>query len=357
MQIRRSIQIVGLYTLIGLIFCACTQRPVNFVHIKTVLEEDNSGQNTFRIVVPDRPECELPDLRDHLRPLQEASTTDFYLVGYEDTRYTGVELTWAFERPQQIPEQIERIKTALAEAYATDDVEKLRPFSGLPDPEEIRYQPNELAIESAPPLKQAGGTRWDLQIALNPVLLTSTEAPCRVPAVTYELWLPGRVRKRDVTTDIFQETALDHVTVERFRPNALRWTFAPQNAMILLLEEVTGQRAEAIRAQLQTEAGYKALTAGRIDEIRPLILEAAAETQPLDENRLTTDLLATEEDMALALLLLEDVGPTYTLTAQATTPNTFVQLLTRVIAPVLGVLSTLLALVLGLKKLRAGKQR
>jgi hypothetical protein len=34
--------------------------------------------------------------------------------------------------------------------------------------------------------------------------------------------------------------------------------------------------------------------------------------QPLDENRLKTDVLATEEDVALALLFLEHTGPTYT---------------------------------------------
>lgn len=239
-MIRCRLLPVAMLVGVSLFLWGCSGRawPVNVLSIETVLNEDNSGSNTFVLVVPHG--CELLELDPTLTELDDEAGMSFYFSRYRDDRYTGFELTYVFSRPEEIPGQIARLKRAIWESLA--DV-----YPVPTDPNEAVYFPpiniddfgvhdrNELSIDIKPVAETLTGRAWEVEIRINPVLLAGlAESPdpsqsCTTPHITYELTMPGEITSlredldRDVkTADLFSDLAR-HVDATRMRSNTVQW--------------------------------------------------------------------------------------------------------------------------------------
>jgi hypothetical protein len=329
----------------GLFLAACLQfgsSPINLLSARTILREDGSGSNTFLLVVP-RADCELVALRPQLDKLKEKAGDAIYYAGYQDDRYKGFELTYVFNSPQQIPEQIEQIKRSVVEALPTPGPGA---FIGPVDPDVYGvYDPNQLSIRIDPPLDTLGGKEWVARININPLLVTTPSPTCSVPQITYELVMPGEIKSSAVAADAFDDYARYYVQVTQPKPNTIQWTIQPRTLAAILLERSAGLSESEFAALLETEEGWT--------ELQALLAEEVAQLSETEDGRADLASLlngqGVSEGEAIALVY---IGPVYTLTATSTTPAPLFQIIIRVVAPIVAVLGGLAAGIATIIKIR-----
>ncbi len=287
--------------------------PINVLSVKTIVNPDNSGSSTFLFVVPNKSECKLLPLRPELEKLREQANTSVYVSGYQDNAYKGFQLTYEFKSPQQIPEQIDRVKHAVVQALATS-YPTPRPgalFNFRPDPETFGvFDPNELSLQIEPTVETVSGKTWNVTIKLTPLLLSipaSAELTpdCGIPNITYDLVMPGEITGFKSSSDTNAD-ASRYIQVTRPAPNAVRWLIQiPKGDMTPAQATKTAQEMEAMNDQ------------ERVAKLKEMI-----------------------------------VGTTYTLTATSATPGSTFQTLTLVIAPLLALIATAIGIIVGVIKIR-----
>jgi hypothetical protein len=306
-------------TLVGglMLLAACFRlagAPINLLSVKTIVNEDESGSSTFLFVVPSDAECKLLPLRPELERLKEQAGTQVYFANYQDNEYKGFQLTYEFKSPQQIPEQIDRVKHALVQALATAYPTPAPGALGFahPDPDTYGvFDPNELSIQIEPMLETVGSREWKATIKLTPLMLTvpgSTEPSpsCGIPRITYDLTMPGEIATFKTGADA-EADVRRYVQVTRPAPNTIRWTIE--------IPQGPSTPAEATKIA---------------DEIAKA---------PSDQER-------------LAKIKQVFIGSTYTLTATSATPGSWFQTLTQVVAPILGLVATAIGIIVGVIKIR-----
>ncbi len=338
-------RILGQLTILsaGLFLSACFgSAPINLLSARTVLREDGSGSNTFLLAVPIK-DCDLIPLRPELEELKEQADTSVYFAGYEDDQYKGFELTYEFNNPQQIPEQIEQIKRGVVQAIPTPNPGA---FVSPPNPDVYGvYDPNQLSIRIDPPLDTLGGKEWMVRININPLLLTNPSQACSVPQITYELVMPGEIKSYALTANAFEDYAFHYVQVTQPRPNAIRWTITPRSIAMMILERSAGLSESEFAKLTETEDGWKNLQQLLAEEVGQLNETAEGRT----ELAKVSDGQGISEEEAIGLAL---IGPIYTLTATSTTPAPLFQIATRVIAPIVAVLGGIVAAIATIIKIR-----
>jgi hypothetical protein len=239
-MIRRRLLPLVILVSTSLFLWGCLGRawPISVLSIETVLNEDNSGSNTFVLVVPHG--CELLELGPALTELDDEAGVSFYFSPYRDDKYVGFQLTHVFSRPEEIPGQIARLKRAiwepLADAYplATDPGESMH-YPQVDIDDYGVHDRNELSIDIKPVAETLAGRAWEVEIRINPVLLaglaesSDPSQSCTTPHMTYELTMPGEITSlsedldTDVKTpDLFSDLAR-HVDVTRIKSNAVQW--------------------------------------------------------------------------------------------------------------------------------------
>ncbi|OQY32450.1 MAG: hypothetical protein B6I38_04610 [Anaerolineaceae bacterium 4572_5.1] len=324
---------------------------INIASIKTDIQEDISGRNTFLLVVPKNQDCRLLDLDSRLDELRNQATTRVEYNHYQDDEYRGYQLTYHFENPDQIPGQIERIKRIIVETA----------IEGLPTPEPIPVEvevdeittsepipvevgidetiilepyygtvglydtPDQLSIQIAKPVPTLTGLEWDVLVTINPLLLTgwasedfgSRQLPevCRISNFTYTLQVPGEIRSFQVNNETMPEF-LQFSTIRKTRKNSIEWTIK------------TKQAAELLASDIELF----------IEEINELSETEQEEKWPNEK---------FEEDFMNLWM-----GPPYTLTVKSTPPLPLFQVLTKIVAPIIALIGGVLGIIIGLFKVK-----
>jgi hypothetical protein len=194
----------------------------------------------------------------------------------------------------------------------------------------IYYNPKQLSLSIAPTVQTLTGQTWEVRVNVNPFLLTGlmTEdyftrklsESCGVPRFTYRLTMPGEVKSFQVSA----EPELDLVkysNVTQTGPNSIQWTIESKQAFEVWSHELELFVQEELTGLSEDEQSQKA---------------------------------ASEEFQAKLAQLL--TGPVYTLTATSTTPSPLFQILTRVVAPVVGLIGAILAIIISVIKIRQSRK-
>lgn len=339
----KQFKLIVLAFLVFLVLPACAggislHSVINIASIETVLGEDGSGSNTFMLVVPNRSDCDLLDLRPALENFKTQTNTPIYFANYEDNEYKGFRLTYEFQSTEQIPEQIDRLKRAVVDTAIAavptpqSTLEVLEVQQPTPSAVGLYYAPEQLSLSIAPPVTTLTGQTWEVRVNITPFLWTglTTEhlfmrvlpESCSVPRFTYDLTMPGEIKSFQVSTE---PNWVKFSNVEPTGPNSIQWTLESKQAF----DEVWINEFELFIQELEES------TPSNLDEQAEKI--ASEELQAKLEQRLK--------------------GPAYTLTVTSTTPSPLFQTLTRVVAPVVGLIGAVLAVILSVIKIRQSRKK
>jgi len=303
---------------------------INIASIETDLQEDISGSNTFLLVVPNRPECELVYLDTALEQLGSQAITPVDYYHYQDKEYKGYQLVYHFQNPEQIPGQIERIKRAIVEAVIVEILPTPAPTSDAislpPQAVGLYYNPDQLSMQIAKPAQTLSGQTWEVVVRINPLLLTGwtqeeffarqlSEA-CRVSRFTYKLKVPGEIRSFQVSNETMPDfMRFSKVTI--MRKNSIEWTIESDQAAEVLSKELEQFYQEELGGLSEAEQ---------------------------EEN------WQNEEFQTKLMNLLE--GSVCTLVVSSSTPGPLFQALTRIVAPIIALIGGVVGIIAGLLKIR-----
>jgi hypothetical protein len=298
-------------------------RVLNVARIETILNEDGSGRNNFWLVVPGNSTCPLVDLQPALESI--TSPTRPLVVRLDDDIYKGYKVTFEFDNADQIPAQIQSIKSTVVNAVIAATPTPAPPENPeTPIPTVIPaqasglyYNENQLSIKFTAPTTELTGQKWSLQVTVNPFLMSGLIAEemlgglgekCSIPTFTYQLSVSNKMRINDFAVES-QPNLAAFSNVRRISANSIEWTIESKQAF------------DVITADL--------LTALSTPEPDPTALQQQFE-YPF-------------------------TGQIYKLTVNATTPNPWFTFLTGVVAPLLGLLAVSFGLFTTLRNLRKKK--
>lgn len=257
--------IIILFMAITLTGCFGRPAPINVKYIKTVVNEDGSGTNTFQFAKPVR--CEILDFRpalDEFKAQSNATGGNVIVSKFNDGVDVGWNVTMEFESPEQIPAQIEGLKRGIILTVKNNWTGTFPPdWDAL-----IVTNENEFSINVDHPASVGQGTEWRVGITLSPGLLTTPEADCSYPEIEYEIVMPGTIKTYEVSVkaysglfeSIIHETMggsidkqlVDYAAVEKTHSNTLLWIIRPKSIGEIMLEK-DGKDLEQIIQTVNSE--------------------------------------------------------------------------------------------------------
>ncbi len=298
-------------------------RVINIARIETILNEDGSGHNNFWLVVPGQSTCPLVNLQPALEGI--TIPTKPLVVRLDDDTYRGYKVTFDFENADQIPAQIQNIKSTVVNAViaATPTVAPPEnPETPMPTVVPVQasglyYNENQLSIKFTAPTAELTGQKWSLEVIVNPFLMSGLIAEemmsglseeCSFPTFTYQLNVSSRMRINDFAVET-QPSLAAFSNVKRISANSIEWTIESRQAFEVVssdfLTALTTPQADPTAVWRQYEYPF--------------------------------------------------TGQIYKLTVNATTPNPWFTFLTEVAAPLLGLLAVFFGLFLTFRNLRKKK--
>jgi hypothetical protein len=229
--------------------CFGRPAPINVKYIKTVVEEDSSGTNTFRLAKPVK--CEALDFRpalDEFKSQFSDSGGNVIVSNFNDGVDAGWEVTVNFDSPEQIPAQIEGLKRSIVLTVKNNWTGTFSPdWDSL-----IATNENEFSVNVDRPASTGQGKEWRVAITVSPGLLTTPEADCSYPEIQYEIVMPGTIGSHEVSIKaysgvfetIFRETMggtidkqlMDYAVAQKTHTNTLLWTIRPKSIGEIMLE-------------------------------------------------------------------------------------------------------------------------
>jgi hypothetical protein len=341
-----SVQIVSLFN------------TVNIGRIKTVLKEDGSGYNIFWLVVPSG--CPFPALKSRLESISKPTVPlvrTLHNELYKDYRVDGFEVIYNFENVDQIPVQIENIKGVVIDAAVEalearlDAIPTPEPDSGIPPPPEIRpgdisSNSNHLSVLIHRPAEKLTGQEWNVEVIVNPFLMTGliTEnasgeglsESCSLPSFTYELELSGNMKINgshvEAQPPILASPPYSQVT-QVATSNSIEWTIDSRRGFDVWKKAVD-EELEVKSQEFEKE------------------FQRSLETTPTPS---ASEIESASESYYKKIMEIYDSAynrQVYKLNVNVTTPAPWFHFLTGVFAPLLGLISLILGLLLTIKNFR-----
>ncbi|MCC6298639.1 MAG: hypothetical protein IT314_05035 [Anaerolineales bacterium] len=323
---------------IAMLLAGCFGRPapINVKSIRTVINEDSSGVNTFRFAKPVN--CEMLDFRpalDEFKSQYGGSGEDVIVSEFNDGTDSGWDVSVKFDSPEQIPAQIEGLKRSIVLT-----VKNSWTGSSAPDWDSLAAtNENEFSVKVDRPAPAEQGMQWSAAITINPVMLAAPETQCSYPQVDYEIVMPGKIKAHEVTVKAFSaifegvvhgtagneinNQLLNYAVAKKTGENALLWEIEPKSIGEIMLENDGIDLDQLIETSdsetLEVDVGqmiYAHLLAN-------------------DEERIAMEqLLGVPIQNAETAIFLIALKPIYTINVDSATPMSFTQYLTNNITPI-----------------------
>lgn len=335
-QRRLFHSIASLFIITILTGCFGRPAPINVKYIKTIVNEDSSGTNTFRFAKPVK--CELFDFRpalDEFKSQSNASGDNVIVSKFNDGVDVGWDVTVDFKSPEQIPAQIEGLKRGIVLTVKNN-------WTGSSSPDWdslIATNENEFSINVDHPASTGQGKEWRVGITVSPGLLTTPEADCSYSEMKYEIVMPGTIKAYRVSVKAYSglfesiihgkmggsidEQLVDYAAVQKTHNNTLLWIIRPKSIGEIMLEN-DGKDLE----QISQTTNSNELEA----KLSEMLYEHLMSNQ--EDRSAVEGLLGQPIQSPDGMVLLMTFKPIYTIEVDSATPMNITQFLVSNITPI-----------------------